>query len=74
MSKNVEALRYRENDFWKKYLDKFGKKMIASYKDFFIVTEVDCYGSCCYTVYKNNKQVSDALDYICECIEFIDNY
>ena len=74
MSKNVDALAKRDNDFWKKYLDKFNKKMIACYKDFFIVTGFDCYGSSCYTVYKNNKQISDALDCISECIEFIDNY
>ena len=74
MSNNTDALAKRENDFWKKYLDKFNKKMIVSYKDFCIVSGIDCFGSSCYTVYKNNKQVSDALDCICECIEFIDNY
>ena len=70
MSKNVEALVYRENDFWKKYLDKFGKKMIVSYKDFCIVNDIDNK----YKIYKNNDPVSNDLNCISECIEFIDNY
>lgn len=74
MSNNADALLYRENDFWKRYLNKFGRKMIVSYKDFCIVSEVDSFGSSCYTVYKNNKQISDALTYISECIDFIDTY